>query len=292
MINTCILYSDENEPYAEALLSVLAEIYDTTAYTYEEMRDHAEPEGTILVMVIGDGEREGAGRQVIEEATSGGANYAIIPYLVGEYLPPKLRGSPYICTKQENLEDDIENIRFCTQFILKHESASRQKQDRKLNESLESYLKEVLSGLEKKERDNRRMAYAWYVLSVLLIAAAIGVAAGSSPVLVSGDIMQGVKSLLSYTFVIALVLMLARLCFILGKSFIVESIRNGDRIHAISFGKFFIQAYGSEASRDEIRAVFGEWNIDKGSSFQQQDVKDIDPKLSDALQVLAGALKK
>lgn len=79
---------------------------------------------------------------------------------------------------------------------------------------------------------------------------------------------------------------LSRLMFILGKSFMVEAIRNGDRIHAISFGKFFIQAYGKQASRQEIRKVLGEWNIDKGSSFHTQDVKEIDPNILGILDAL------
>ena len=79
---------------------------------------------------------------------------------------------------------------------------------------------------------------------------------------------------------------LSRLSFILGKSFMVEAIRNGDRIHAISFGKFYIQAYGKQASRQEIREVLGEWNIDKGSSFHTQDAKEIDPNILGILELL------
>lgn len=66
----------------------------------------------------------------------------------------------------------------------------------------------------------------------------------------------------------------------------VEAIRNGDRIHAISFGKFYIRAYGREATRQEIKEVLGEWNIDKGSSFHTQDAKEIDPNILGVLELL------
>jgi hypothetical protein len=66
----------------------------------------------------------------------------------------------------------------------------------------------------------------------------------------------------------------------------VESIRNGDRIHAISFGKFYLNAYGDIATREEIKEVFGNWNIDNGSSFITQDAKDIDPNVLGALEII------
>lgn len=72
----------------------------------------------------------------------------------------------------------------------------------------------------------------------------------------------------------------------------VESIRNGDRIHAIWFGKFYIRAYGKQASREEIREVLSEWNIDKGSSFSKQDAKEINPQIIDTLDVLKSLMKQ
>jgi hypothetical protein len=69
----------------------------------------------------------------------------------------------------------------------------------------------------------------------------------------------------------------ARLAFVLGKSFMVESLRNGDRAHAISFGRFYLQAFGSRADWAEIKEAFQHWNIDSGSSFSSQSPSDVDP---------------
>lgn len=44
--------------------------------------------------------------------------------------------------------------------------------------------------------------------------------------------------------------------FTLAKAFMVEVIRCSDRIHAISFGIFFLDTYGSEASREEVLQAF------------------------------------
>ena len=66
----------------------------------------------------------------------------------------------------------------------------------------------------------------------------------------------------------------------------VESIRCSDRIHAISFGKFFLDAYGDEATREEVINAFGSWNIDNGgTTFRNQSSDDYDPKLIELLKV-------
>ena len=67
----------------------------------------------------------------------------------------------------------------------------------------------------------------------------------------------------------------------------VESIRCSDRIHAISFGKFFLDAYGSEATRQEVIQAFSSWNIDNGStSFRNQSSEDYDPKIDEIIKLL------
>ena len=71
----------------------------------------------------------------------------------------------------------------------------------------------------------------------------------------------------------------------------VEAIRNSDRIHAISFGEFFLNAYGNVATREEVRDVFGNWNIDNGSSFITQSPKDYDPQIIENLINAVNAFK-
>jgi len=70
-----------------------------------------------------------------------------------------------------------------------------------------------------------------------------------------------------------------------------ESLRNADRIHANSFGRFYLKAYGDVASREEIRDVFQHWNIDTASAFLQLDPDKFDPKVLDVLKYLAEGAK-
>ena len=52
-----------------------------------------------------------------------------------------------------------------------------------------------------------------------------------------------------------------------------------------------MNAYGKVATRDEVREVFGKWNIDNGSSFISQSPKDYDPQILENLVLAVEALK-
>ncbi len=157
-----------------------------------------------------------------------------------------------------------------------------------LNISLESYLKDVFAKLEKNEKTNRYLAYFSYSASILFLALIVilGIINSNNYTNTEMDLCSNIFLSLHNVVILTVLAALSRLSFILGKSFMVEAIRNGDRIHAISFGKFYIQAYGKQASRQEIREVLGEWNIDKGSSFHTQDAKEIDPNILGILELL------
>jgi hypothetical protein len=67
----------------------------------------------------------------------------------------------------------------------------------------------------------------------------------------------------------------------------VEALRNADRSHAISFGEFYLQAYGTDTDWAELKEAFQHWNIDSGSVFADQKTSDFDPKLLEAAVALA-----
>jgi hypothetical protein len=79
--------------------------------------------------------------------------------------------------------------------------------------------------------------------------------------------------------VVGLLVALAKYAFSLGKSFMVEALRNADRRHAIKFGEFYLRAHGSAVEWTEIKEAFQHWNIDKGSQFIGQQAADLDPQV-------------
>ena len=158
--------------------------------------------------------------------------------------------------------------------------------------NLAQYTDDVFKRLEKSEKRDRIVAVILYGFSVLFLLVATFASIAKPRAADNADIMQSIASIISSILTLAIVIALSRLSFTLGKAFMTNSIRSGDRLHAISFGKFFIQAYGDEATHDEVRAVFGEWNIDNGTSFHSQTSNDFDPNIMSALEVIKGALTK
>jgi len=57
-----------------------------------------------------------------------------------------------------------------------------------------------------------------------------------------------------------------------------ESLKNADRIHAISFGKFFLQAFGDNVDAKEVKEVFQHWNISNSTSFSGLDADKFDER--------------
>jgi hypothetical protein len=78
---------------------------------------------------------------------------------------------------------------------------------------------------------------------------------------------------------IALLGACARYSFVLGKTYSNESQKNIDRIHAISFGRFYLRAFGEKSTWPEVKDVFEHWNIDRASSFEKLDASSFDPRL-------------
>jgi len=220
----------------------------------------------------------------------------VLPYVIGnpDNLPINiknivyLKGSFDIETDMNKILSSLEKMKGEILAELQIETEEKEK----IHKSFASYMENVFSTLEKKERQNKYISYVCYGISIMFLILAVIVAF----LFLDSSALNEFSSMLQLSLrvfaIISLIIALSRMMFVLGKSFMVESIRNSDRRHAISFGKFFIDAYGDKASRDEIRAVFGDWNIDKGSSFIRQDSNEIDPQITNALQVITSALKK
>lgn len=112
------------------------------------------------------------------------------------------------------------------------------------------------------------MPYICYIVSCICLAFAVLFSLHRTNIVFWIKEWQMVVSkTISGVLTLVFILALGRLLFILGKSFMVEAIHNSDRIHAISFGEFYLNAYGKVAARDEVREVFGNWNIETVSSF-------------------------
>ncbi|MFJ7484279.1 TIR domain-containing protein [Bacillus thuringiensis] len=154
----------------------------------------------------------------------------------------------------------------------------------KVEENAEIYIREAITRLTAKEKDYRRIAYSSYVFcgvflvfAIVFLLYKVNLIINSQKVLTTSEQIQ--LGLVGFVL-LALIISVARFLYLIGKSFMVESLRNSDRIHAISFGEFYLKAYGgAKADWNEIKDAFQHWNIDGGSSFNSQSANDFDPEI-------------
>ncbi|MEI5948889.1 toll/interleukin-1 receptor domain-containing protein [Bacillus albus] len=153
----------------------------------------------------------------------------------------------------------------------------------KVEKKVETYITEAITRLTAKEKNYRNIAYLSYILcgvfllaAIILLLYKVNFIISSQKVLTTAEHIQ--LGLVGFVL-LALILSIARFLYLIGKSFMVESLRNSDRIHAISFGEFYLKAYQEKADWNEIKEAFQHWNIDGGSSFNSQTANDFDPEI-------------
>lgn len=162
-------------------------------------------------------------------------------------------------------------------------NAKQEEEAKVLTQSIEkdgySYLDKTITSLNEHSSKNRNLAGWCYLGSFLFLLFTLGFAIRRYS-LMKGFIDMTTQGLVAFCFEVAIVsavsVSLARFLFLLGKSFMVESIRNADRAHAIGLGKLYLQLYKDKFQWDELKDVLQNWNIDKGSAFISLDAKDIE----------------
>ena len=155
----------------------------------------------------------------------------------------------------------------------------------RLTESIETegyqYLDNTINDLKSQAKVNKIISFVCYVLSFIALAALLvfvykrfcGFAYAEAIVDVNYTIVICIEAIVLSTLAVTL----SRFLFLLGKSFMVESIRFYDRAHAIGLGKLYLNLYKGKFRWSELRDVLQSWNIDGGSSFRNLDAKDIEP---------------
>jgi hypothetical protein len=156
------------------------------------------------------------------------------------------------------------------------------------------YIQKSLSELEISERTYRSTAYVCYSIAYLTLIGSVFL--GTLRLWhISPDSLDWVHltyQLGSSLIIFGLLFALSRFAFMMGKAFMTEALRNADRRHAISFGHFYLRAFGQQANLVEVKEDFQHWNIDKGSYFSQQSASDYDPELVRLIVEMAKSVRR
>ncbi len=167
-------------------------------------------------------------------------------------------------------------------------------QAEKLETSKTEFIREAEERLNAKEASLKLSANFWYgfgyaalilgvVATFYIIKEGIGKEMSTAAI-----VFLSIKGIIG----IGLLVASSKYAFTLGKSYMNESLKNSDRLHAISFGKFYLQAYGDVVTPDDVKEVFQHWNISQDSSFKYIGTKNFDPRILESAIEIASALTK
>ena len=158
----------------------------------------------------------------------------------------------------------------------------------RLKKSIETdgynFLTDTIDELRKREKRNKIFSWICYSLSFSFLAAMLVFAlvyllnfTGAIEQQINYDLAIVIMIAIEAVILSAIIISIARFLFLLGKSLMVESIRNADRAHAIGLGRLYLQLYKEKFKWEELKDVLKNWNIDSGSAFLNLDAKDIEP---------------
>ena len=223
----------------------------------------------------------------------------LLPVLFDDInIPHTISDFQVLFGKRDKLEETIERIVATVNNIEARTEAEKEnlKTDiKKIEDKASNYVLNTMAQLSNREVKNRRVGYIWYILGLIFLAAGIFVGlVGFSELNTdsSFQITNLILLVLKGIIVIGLLIASSKYAFNLGQAHMNEALRNSDRMHAIAFGQFYLQAFSDRTNWVELKEVFQHWNIDRGASFLNQDSKEYDPKFVENLTNLAKVISQ
>lgn len=215
---------------------------------------------------------------------AGGINY--------ENFPESILSINFITLKNKLSENEIDEVvkkinDAINSFLGKKLATDEQAQEikEKIETTAPSYINETLSELIIREKKQSNSGRFWYCLGFVSLVSGIAIAIWFSNTTLSVFKEQENWSLTTFyalksVFIIIILIAASKYSFTLGKSYMSESLKIADRIHAISFGKFYLQIFNDKINPEEIKEIFRDWNINNQiNNFSNQSSSDYDPKI-------------
>ena len=206
-----------------------------------------------------------------------------------------------IIGERNSIDEIVSRIRQAMDsFFGRKVAAEEKREERKLQieTTAANYVEEAIQQLKERENNLGSKANIWNAIGWGSLVSGIVVAVALLILTISGSegsvmgwpefAFLSLKSLV----IVTLLLASANYAFSLAKSYMIESLKNADRIHAISFGKFFLQMFGDNMGTKEVKEVFQHWNINNTSSFTELDSDNFDPKIVETILSVADVVKK
>jgi hypothetical protein len=224
----------------------------------------------------------------------------ILPIIIGNsVIPSELSNQTYV---RVNPADSKEIANLIKKYLTRIEGeklANKEKTTERIEKikvSITDYIEPTLVDLKSRERKLKTTGIVWNLIGFLALLAGV---ITSIYLLVSTKTLELDNQLYSILYLgikgaILLTLLLAtsKYAFSLSKSYINESLKVADRIHAISFGKFYIKVFEESLNSNDFKEIFQHWNLTKESSFSNLQVDKLDSKTLESLMDLVKNVKE
>ncbi|MED4156637.1 toll/interleukin-1 receptor domain-containing protein [Priestia aryabhattai] len=213
----------------------------------------------------------------------------IIPILIDDaFIPPFLKGVK--CKRLSSIDIRKGELTELTNFLSFKEKLLLQQQgieaaEKEIKQEVikrisdSSQLKEVILDLKNKEKINKRIAMGCYFAGIA------GIIFGAVLAYLSVSNIPGDKKSYYYVYIgaknlaiIGVLILCSRYTFNIGKIYMDEAVKHSDRLHAIHYGKFFLESFQEKLTFEEMKELFKDWNMDnKPTSPNTLDPTAADP---------------
>ena len=218
----------------------------------------------------------------------------IIPIVIDDIpLPPALQDIQALLSPDRDMDFILHEISRSISYSVGIEAAKGTKATetaRRIDENAPDYIEEAINAQKDAEQKNRSRGRTWYLIGFCSLVLGIIFSVTSLKVRASPSSWTELASLVVINIVVIGFLgSCSRYAYSLGKAYTSEALKASDRIHAISFGKFYLSVFKENVLWDEIKEVFQYWNIDRMSTFSTLDASQIDPQILNLLGQVANS---
>jgi len=171
----------------------------------------------------------------------------------------------------------------------------------KIEVKVPEFVKSAVGVLEQKEQDFSKKAEEWNRNGSISLGLAIFSAIGA---LIYGgfEFNSAAKGNIDWFFfsflllkgliVVTLFGAFAKHAYNIGNAYMHESLKRSDRMHAINFGKLYLEVYGNDVSQNDMKSIFENWNMDSDSAFTKIQPSNFEPKVVDQVTQMINAVSK
>lgn len=148
--------------------------------------------------------------------------------------------------------------------------------------SIADYVEPTIADLKQRESKLKTTGNIWnfigYLSLLVGVGASVALILNRSDLSAHNGVYETVFLAIKGLILLTLLLSSSKYAFTISKSYINESLKAADRIHAISFGKFYLKVFEKELNSNDFKEIFQHWNLSKESSFSTISTENYDSK--------------